>query len=73
MQINLRKLFGCKMGQNISRPLPDETSIDFMFRNSKGFWAEPFVLNLAGWSESVSQLDPYPRTGSFKKADMDSM
>lgn len=62
------------MGQSVSRPLPGETPVDFMFRNNKGYWTQPFVDNLAGWSESAgSQIDDYPRCGSFKKDDMDLM
>ncbi len=45
-----------------------------MIRNDKGYWTQPFVDNLAGWSESVRpQIEKYPKIGSFKKNDMELM
>ncbi len=62
------------MGQNISKPLQGEKPVDFMVRNDKGYWTQPFVDNLAGWSESARlQIDQYPRFGSFKENDMELM
>lgn len=51
------------MGGSKSRPLPGETPIDFMFINNQGFYTEPFVSDMAGWSESMKpQIEtPYPR------------
>ncbi len=62
------------MGQNISKPLQGEKPVDFMVRNDKGYWTQPFVDNLAGWSESAGlQIDQYPRFGSFKENYMELM
>ncbi len=62
------------MGQNISKPLQGEKPVDFMVRNDKGYWTQPFVDNLTGWSESAGlQIDQYPRFGSFKENDMELM
>ncbi|XP_048050649.1 uncharacterized protein LOC125270756 isoform X2 [Megalobrama amblycephala] len=58
------------MGETISRPLMGETPRDFMNRNNKAFFTEPYISNLAGWSEGKIQLDPFPRDGSFKDEDM---
>lgn len=41
-----------------------------MNRNNKAFFTEPYLSNLAGWSEGKIQLDPFPRDGSFKNEDM---
>ncbi len=40
------------MGQNISKPLQGEKNVDFMVRIDKGYWTQPFVDNLARWSET---------------------
>lgn len=60
------------MGGSVTRPLPGESPVDFMVRNNKAYWVEPYVSNLAGWSEAMwPQIDPkYPRTGSFSKEGM---
>ncbi len=45
-----------------------------MVRNDKGYWTQPFVDNLSGWSESAGlQIDQYPRCGSFKENYMELM
>jgi len=61
-----------KMGGSVSRPLPGESPVDFMFRNNQGFYTEPYVSNMAGWSEQMRpQIEiPYPREGSFTEEDM---
>lgn len=61
------------MGGSKSRPLPGETPIDFMFINNQGFYTEPFVSDMAGWSESMKpQIEtPYPREGSFTDEGME--
>ncbi len=62
------------MGQSISKPLQGEKTVDFMVRNDKGYRTQPFVDNLAGWSESAGlKIDQYPRFGSFKENDMELM
>jgi len=61
-----------KMGNKISPPLIDETPKDFMIRNDQAFFTEPYLSNLAGWSAGKTQLDPFPREGSFKDAYMQS-
>ncbi|MGL4599929.1 MAG: C2HC-type zinc finger protein [Plesiomonas sp.] len=49
--------------------MPGEIPIDFMYRNNRGFFVEPYVSNLAGWSEKMyPQIETaYPRIGSFSK------
>ena len=60
-------------GSNSKRPLPGETPVAFMYRNDQGFYVEPYVSNLAGWSEKMTpQIDtPYPRDGSFSDDGID--
>lgn len=61
------------MGGSVSRPLPGETPVEFMFRNNQGFYTEPFVSDMAGWSERMRpQIEvPYPREGSFTDDGME--
>lgn len=68
--LNLKRHLCLVMGQEISKPLIGETPRDWMYRNNKGFNTEPYLSNLAGWSEGKVQLDPFPRDGSFKDEDM---
>ncbi len=67
-------VFSLSMGQNISKPLQGENPVDFMVRNNKVYWRQPFGDHLAGWSKSVGpQIEKYPRFGSFKDNDMELM
>ncbi len=62
------------MGQEISKPLQGERLKNVMIKNDKGYWTQPFVDNLAEWSESVGpQIEKYPRFCSFKKNYMELM
>ncbi len=62
------------MGQNISKPLQGENPVDFMIRNNKGYWTQPFIDNLAGWSESAGpQIDKYQRFRFFNENYMELM
>lgn len=60
------------MGGSVSRPLPNEMPVEFMFRNNQGFYTEPFVSNMAGWSEQMKpQIEvSYSQEGSFTEENM---
>lgn len=55
-----------------SRPHPNETPKDWMYRHECGYWTGLNLASLTGWTKGKTQLDPFPENDSFKSRNMES-
>ncbi|KAL6483989.1 hypothetical protein MHYP_G00088620 [Metynnis hypsauchen] len=53
------------MGTSFPKPELDETPAAWMRRCNLGYYVDPFLSNLAGWTERNPQIPAYPREGTF--------